>query len=84
MTPTSTLPPQAILLQMLFGYAPARAISIVAELRIADLLADGSKTAEELALKTKSHHQNYLGIHMNNKKIIAICGSTRQASINHS
>jgi hypothetical protein len=42
-------------MQMLFGYAPARAISIVAELRIADLLADGSKTAEELALTTKSH-----------------------------
>jgi hypothetical protein len=53
-TPTS-LPPQAILLQMLFGYAPARAISIVAELRIADLLAEGPKTAEELALTTKSH-----------------------------
>jgi hypothetical protein len=49
------LPPQAILMQMLFGYAPARAISIVAELRIADLLSDGSKTAEELALTTKSH-----------------------------
>jgi hypothetical protein len=49
------LPPQGILMQMLFGYAPARAISIVAELRIADLLSDGSKTAEELALTTKSH-----------------------------
>jgi hypothetical protein len=52
------LPPQAILMQMLFGYAPARAISIVAELRIADLLADGSKTAEELALTTKSHSRS--------------------------
>lgn len=55
MTPTTSLPPQAILLQMLFGYAPARALSIVAELRIADLLTDGPKTAEELALETKSH-----------------------------
>lgn len=55
MTTTSSLQPQAILLQMLFGYAPARAISIAAESRIADLLADGSKTAEELALTTKSH-----------------------------
>ena len=55
---TQELPPQAILMQMLFGYAPARAISIVAELRIADLLADGSKTAEELALTTKSHSRS--------------------------
>jgi hypothetical protein len=55
MTTTSSLPPQAILMQMIFGYAPARAISIVAELRIADLLADGPKTAEELALTTTSH-----------------------------
>ncbi|MDX2301641.1 MAG: methyltransferase [Microscillaceae bacterium] len=55
MTTTQSLPPQAVLLQMLFGYAPARAISIAAELRIADLLTNGSKTAEELALKTNSH-----------------------------
>jgi hypothetical protein len=55
---TQELPPQAILMQMLFGYAPARAISIVAELRIADLLADGPKTAEELALTTKSHSRS--------------------------
>ena len=55
MTTPASLPPQALLMEMLFGFAPARAISIVAELRIADLLADGSKTAEELALKTKSH-----------------------------
>src|SRR4028119_1357875 len=55
MTTTSHLPPQAVLMQMLFGFAPARAISIAAELRIADLLSDGSKTAEELALTTKSH-----------------------------
>ena len=55
MTPPVSLPPQAILMQMLFGFAPARAITIVAELRIADLLADGSKTAEELAIETNSH-----------------------------
>jgi hypothetical protein len=58
MTTTTSLPPQAILLQMLFGYAPARAISIVAQLRIADLLAEGSKTAEELALTTNSHSRS--------------------------
>lgn len=52
---TKELPPPVQLMQMLFGFAPARAISIVAGLQIADLLADGSKTAEELALKTKSH-----------------------------
>ncbi len=55
MTTTPSLPPQAILMQILFGYAPARAIGIAAELRIADHLADGSKTAEELALKTNNH-----------------------------
>ena len=55
MTTTPSLPPQAILMQMLFGFAPARAIGIAAELRIADHLADGPKTAEELALKTNSH-----------------------------
>jgi hypothetical protein len=55
METTQSLPPQAILMQMLFGYAPARAIGIAAELRIADLLADGAKTADELALKTNSH-----------------------------
>ncbi len=55
METSQSLPPQAILMQMLFNYARARAIGIAAELRIADLLADGSKTADELALKTNSH-----------------------------
>jgi hypothetical protein len=52
---THTLPPQAILMQMLFGFMPARAIGIAAELHIADHLTDGSKTAEELAQKTNTH-----------------------------
>lgn len=55
METNQALPPQAILMQMLFGYAPARAIGIAAELHIADLLIDGAKTADELAIKTNSH-----------------------------
>ncbi|CAN5479168.1 methyltransferase [soil metagenome] len=70
MTTTTSLPPQAILLQMLFGYAPARAISIVAQLRIADLLADSPKTAEELALTTNSHPRSLY-------RLLRACASVR-------
>lgn len=50
-----SLPPQAILMQLLFGFAPVRAIGLAAELKIADHLTDGSKSADELATKTNSH-----------------------------
>ena len=52
---THELPPPVQLMQILFGYAPARAISVAAELHIADHLTDGAKTAEELSIKTNSH-----------------------------
>jgi hypothetical protein len=42
-------------MQMLFGFAASRAIGATAELRIADLLKDGPKTAEELAEQTGVH-----------------------------
>jgi DNA-binding IclR family transcriptional regulator len=49
------LPPPAQLMQMLFGFAASRAIGVTAELRIADLLKEGAKTAEELARQTNVH-----------------------------
>ena len=49
------LPPPVQLMQMLFGFAATRAIGVTAELRIADLLKDGAKTADELALQTGVH-----------------------------
>ena len=47
-------PPPVQLMQMLFGFAASRAIGVAAELHIADLLQDGSKTAGELAKETNA------------------------------
>ena len=52
---TQELPPPVHLMQMLFGFAATRAIGVTAELRIADFLKDGAKTADELALQTGVH-----------------------------
>ena len=52
---TQQLPPPVQLMQMLFGFAATRAIGVTAELHIADLLKDGAKTADELALQTGVH-----------------------------
>ena len=52
---TQELPPPVQLMQMLFGFAASRAIGVSAELRIADLLKNGSKSAEELAQHTGVH-----------------------------
>lgn len=43
------LPPSVALYQMMTGYWISRAISVAAELRIADLLKDGPMSSEELA-----------------------------------
>jgi hypothetical protein len=48
-------PPYVALLQLLFGKCVSMAISVVAKLRVADLLADGPKTVADLAAKTKTH-----------------------------
>src|SRR5690349_12575404 len=51
--PTSeTLPPPAALLQMMTGYWISKAIYVAAKLGLADLLAAGSLSSEELALAT--------------------------------
>lgn len=49
------LPPQVAMLQFLGGIRVARSIYAAAELGIADLLADGPKTVEELAQATNTH-----------------------------
>ena len=49
------LPPPMAMLRFLGGFRIARIIYVVAELGIADLLADGAKTTAELAQATQTH-----------------------------
>jgi len=46
------MPPDAVLMQMLFGGLMQQCISVAAKLGIADLLAEKSQTAAELAAQT--------------------------------
>lgn len=46
---TEELPPQAILYDLIDGFARTQCISVIAELGVADELATGPKTVEELA-----------------------------------
>src|SRR5215813_2138861 len=48
-------PPDVALIQLLFGRCISMAISVVAKLRVADLLADGPKTLADLSARTKTH-----------------------------
>lgn len=50
---TDVPPPEAILMQMLFGAQMQRSICVAAKLGIADLLAERSQTAAELAAKAE-------------------------------
>lgn len=43
------------LLQLNFAFVQARALQLVAELGVADLLADGPRTVEDLAVATSTH-----------------------------
>ena len=54
-TTSSQTPPDAALLRLVFGKCISMAISVVAKLRVADLLADGPKTLADLATRTKTH-----------------------------
>jgi hypothetical protein len=54
-TTRSQTPPDATLVELIFGKCVSTAISVVAKLRVADLLADGPKTIADLAAKTKTH-----------------------------
>jgi orsellinic acid C2-O-methyltransferase len=46
---------QSPLLDMVFGYMPAQVLFAAAELRVADHLAGGQRTSEELAEQTQAH-----------------------------
>jgi len=63
------LPPPVQLMQMIFGFAASRAIGVSAELRIADLLKDGPKTAGELARQTDVHARSL-------NQLLRACAST--------
>lgn len=51
----SVPPPDAVLMQMLFGAQMQRSICVAAKLGIADLIAEKPQTAAELAAKTDTH-----------------------------
>jgi hypothetical protein len=55
---TQGQPPQAVLLEMLTGYWKAQSISVAARLKIADLVQEGPKSADELAKATGTHAQS--------------------------
>lgn len=48
-------PPSARLLEMIFGFTLSRAIAVAAQFRVADLLRDGPKSADELARAIGAH-----------------------------
>ena len=52
---TDVPPPDAILMQMVFGAQMQRSVCLAARLGIPDLLAERAQTAEELAEKTSMH-----------------------------
>lgn len=52
---SSVPPPDAVLMQMLFGAQMQRSVCIAAKLGIADLLAKKPQTADELAARTETH-----------------------------
>jgi hypothetical protein len=54
-TNSSHNPPDAALAQLVFGKCISMAISVVAKLRVADLLADGPMSLTDLATRTKTH-----------------------------
>jgi hypothetical protein len=50
-----TIPPHAQLIQMATAHWVSRLLYVAAQLNLADCLADGPRTAEELARSTKTH-----------------------------
>jgi hypothetical protein len=53
--PSEALPPHAALIQMATAHWVSHMVRVAADLGLADLLATGPKTAEELAGPTKTH-----------------------------
>lgn len=54
-TTREEIPPQAVIIQMAFGFILSQALSVAAKLRVADILADGAKTADEIASDAGAH-----------------------------
>jgi hypothetical protein len=54
-TDRGSLPPSAILLQMMTGYWVSQALYVAAKLGVADLLTDGPRSTEDLATTTHTH-----------------------------
>ena len=54
-TPEVGPPPPAALLQMMTGYWISKAIYVAAKLGVADLVAEGPRTADELAAATQTN-----------------------------
>src|SRR5918992_238806 len=52
---SASAPPEAVLTQIMLGSLAAQTIYVTAKLGIADLLADGPKSVEELATATNTH-----------------------------
>lgn len=50
-----SLPPEAVVTQMIFGKWVSMALSVAAKLRLADALADGPKSVADLAASTGTH-----------------------------
>ena len=50
------LPPSAQLIDMIFGFARSRAIAVAAQLKVADFLKNGPKTADEIAAPVSYTH----------------------------
>ena len=55
MSDPTTPPPQAVMMQLINGKLVSRAISVAADLAIADRLADGPRSCAELADATATH-----------------------------
>ena len=58
---TEGLPPQAILYDLIDGFTRTQCISVVSKLGVADELATGPKTAEELGQAVAAHLVSFDG-----------------------
>ena len=58
MSTADQTPPQAQLLQMLFGYMVTRGVSAVAELNVPDALKDGPRAVSDLARAVGAHERS--------------------------
>lgn len=63
-------PPEAALMQMILGSLVSQAVYVAAKLSVADLLADGPRTADELAEATGAHAPSLYRV----MRALASCG----------